>query len=208
MLSGETANGKYPLKAMQVMTQTCGRVEDAMIHHRLGADGGSPYDLSATNLDVVAQTDIFSMGVARMVTGHRSGSFLLSGGMGGTGPTSISSLLAYNAVCMTNSIGATVVVFTRTGYMATVLSHYRPDGQIFAFTDSSETLGRLSLYHNVTAMRIDFKSTFDETFKDAIKTLQLSAGERVVLVQSGHQPIWRESNSHVLQIYTVPGDEC
>ena len=109
---------------------------------------------------------------------------------------------------MTNSIGATVVVFTRTGYMATVLSHYRPDGQIFAFTDSSETLGRLSLYHNVTAMRIDFKSTFDETFKDAIKTLQLSAGERVVLVQSGHQPIWRESNSHVLQIYTVPGDEC
>ena len=67
MLSGETANGKYPLKAMQVMTQTCGRVEDAMIHHRLGADGGkaiaealklnavlTDLNIAANNLDAEA----------------------------------------------------------------------------------------------------------------------------------------------------------
>ena len=210
MLSGETANGKYPLKAIKVMSNTCKTTESAMIKSKnsQGVMKSKVFGESSVSLDIIQQSDTYNMGVARMVTSHRSGSFLHSGA--GTGPTSISSLLAYNSICMANSIGAVLVVFTRTGTMATVLSHYRPDNAIYAFTDNEDALGRLSLYHGVNAEKITFKSTFDDTFADAINKLVqqklVDAGDSVVLVQSGVRPIWRCRSTHILQVYTVGGE--
>jgi len=47
----------------------------------------------------------------------------------------MSEMFAYHATMMSNTLGTSTVVFTRSGFMAILLSHYRPAGTIFAFTD-------------------------------------------------------------------------
>jgi pyruvate kinase len=47
----------------------------------------------------------------------------------------MSEMFAYHATMMSNTLRTSIVVFTRTGFMAILLSHYRPSGTIFAFTD-------------------------------------------------------------------------
>jgi pyruvate kinase len=49
--------------------------------------------------------------------------------------THMSEMFAYHATMMANTLGTSIVVFTRTGFMAMLLSHYRPSGTIFAFTN-------------------------------------------------------------------------
>ncbi len=48
--------------------------------------------------------------------------------------------------------------------MPALLSHYRPDAQIYAFTESAAVQRRLALYHGVTALRMPFGDDADETF--------------------------------------------
>lgn len=47
----------------------------------------------------------------------------------------MSEMFAFHATSMSNTLGTSIVVFTRTGFMAVLLSHYRPTGTIFAFTN-------------------------------------------------------------------------
>lgn len=47
----------------------------------------------------------------------------------------MSEMFAFHATMMSNTLGTSTVVFTRTGFMAILLSHYRPSGTIFAFTN-------------------------------------------------------------------------
>ncbi len=48
--------------------------------------------------------------------------------------------------------------------MPTLLSHYRPDMPIYAFTENKTVQRRLALYHGVTAIHIKFLSDADATF--------------------------------------------
>lgn len=48
--------------------------------------------------------------------------------------------------------------------MPALLSHYRPDGIIYAFTENRAVQRRLALYHGVTALHMRFGETADETF--------------------------------------------
>nr|GMC57813.1 plastidial pyruvate kinase 2 [Ipomoea batatas] len=47
----------------------------------------------------------------------------------------MSEMFAFHATMMSNTLGTSIVVFTRTGFMGILLSHYRPSGTIFAFTN-------------------------------------------------------------------------
>lgn len=47
----------------------------------------------------------------------------------------MSEMFAFHATLMSNTLGTSILVFTRTGFMALLLSHYRPAGTIFAFTN-------------------------------------------------------------------------
>ena len=47
----------------------------------------------------------------------------------------MSEMFAFHATMMANTLGASILVFTRSGFMAALLSHYRPTGTTFAFTN-------------------------------------------------------------------------
>jgi len=166
MLSGETAHGKYPLKAVKVMHTVALRTETSL------PIGTNPPGQS---------------------TAYKS---------------HMGAMFAFHATTMANTLATPIIVFTRTGSMAILLSHYRPSSTIFAFTNVERVKQRLALYHGVMPIYMQFSDDAEETFSRALKLLQskslLKEGEYVTLVQSGAQPIWRRESTHHIQVRKVP----
>uniref|UniRef100_A0A803LU43 Pyruvate kinase n=1 Tax=Chenopodium quinoa TaxID=63459 RepID=A0A803LU43_CHEQI len=168
MLSGETAHGKYPLKAVKVMHSVALRMESS---------------LKPTNDSPPVPSSIYKshMGV----------------------------MFAFHATTMANTLGTPVIVFTKTGSMAIHLSHFRPSSTIFAFTNEQRVKQKLSIYHGVMPIYMEFSDDAEETFSRALKMLTSKAlvkeGQHVTLVQSGAQPIWRQESSHHIQVRKVQG---
>ncbi|KAL9690544.1 hypothetical protein QQ045_010946 [Rhodiola kirilowii] len=165
MLSGETAHGKFPLKAVKVMHTVSLRTEATI------ASGQMP-----TNL-------------GQAFKNHTS------------------EMFAYHATMISNTLGTSLLVFTRTGFMAILLSHYRPSGTIFALTNDKRTQQRLALYQGVCPIYIEFSDDAEETFNNAVALMQdqglVKQGEEVALVQSGRQPIWRFQSTHNIQVRKI-----
>ncbi|KAH7651528.1 Pyruvate kinase protein [Dioscorea alata] len=165
MLSGETAHGKYPLKAVKVMHTVALRTEATIV-------GGE----KPANLGLAFKNHM-------------------------------SEMFAYHATMMSNTLGTSIVVFTRSGFMAILLSHYRPSGTIYAFTDNERVRQRLALYQGVCPIYLQFSNDAEKTFTDALSYLQkqgmVKEGEEVALVQSGKQAIWRSHSTHNIQVRKV-----
>ncbi|KAG9448347.1 hypothetical protein H6P81_014475 [Aristolochia fimbriata] len=166
MLSGETAHGKFPLKAVKVMHTVALRTEATMM-----GGGEKPANLG------------------QVFKNH------------------MSEMFAFHATMMSNTLGTSIVVFTRTGFMSILLSHYRPSGTIFAFTDDERVRQRLALYQGVCPIYMKFSEDAEATFESALSYLQkqgmVKDGEEVALVQSGRQPIWRLQSTHNIQVRKV-----
>ncbi|XP_023554087.1 pyruvate kinase isozyme G, chloroplastic-like isoform X2 [Cucurbita pepo subsp. pepo] len=162
MLSGETAHGKYPLKAVNVMHTVALRMEST-----LPVNSTTPNPLSV----------------------HKR---------------HMGDMLAFHTTTMANTLKTPIIVFTRTGSMAILLSHYRPCSTIFAFTDDDRIKQRLVLYHGVMPIYMQFSSDAEETFSRALELLvdkgHVVDGDHVTLVQSGAQPIWRKESIHHIQL--------
>ncbi|XP_020239814.1 plastidial pyruvate kinase 2 [Cajanus cajan] len=165
MLSGETAHGKFPLKAVKVMHTVALRTEATI-------PGGQ-----------------MPPNIGQVFKNH------------------MSEMFAYHATMMSNTLGTSTVVFTRTGFMASLLSHFRPSGSIFAFTDEKRVRQKLALYQGVCPIYMEFCDDSEATFSRALDLLQkqgmVKEGEEVALVQSGRQPIWRFQSTHNIQVRKV-----
>eukprot|EP00268_Persea_americana_P064576 TRINITY_DN8519_c0_g1_i1.p1 TRINITY_DN8519_c0_g1~~TRINITY_DN8519_c0_g1_i1.p1 ORF type:complete len:651 (+),score=133.01 TRINITY_DN8519_c0_g1_i1:224-1954(+) len=165
MLSGETAHGKFPLKAVKVMHTVALRTEATMV----GGDKPS-------NLGRAFKNDM-------------------------------SEMFAFHATMMSNTLSTSIVVFTRSGFMAILLSHYRPSGTIFAFTDDERVRQRLALYQGICPIQMQFSDDAEDTFAKALSYLQnqgmVKEGEEIALVQSGRKPIWRSQSTHNIQVRKV-----
>ncbi|XP_004300264.1 PREDICTED: pyruvate kinase isozyme G, chloroplastic [Fragaria vesca subsp. vesca] len=165
MLSGETAHGKYPLKAVKVMHTVALRTESSLPISTI-----PPIQLSAYKRHM-------------------------------------GEMFAFHSTIMANSLNTPIIVFTRTGSMAVLLSHYRPCSTIFAFTNEERIKQRLVLYQGVLPIYMQFSNDSEETYSRAIQLLvakgHLKEGEHVTLVQSGAQPIWRKESSHHIQVRKV-----
>ncbi|XP_058778126.1 pyruvate kinase isozyme G, chloroplastic isoform X2 [Vicia villosa] len=118
-------------------------------------------------------------------------------------------MFAFHATTMSNTLNTPIIVFTRTGSMAILLSHYRPNSTIFAFTNEGRIKQRLGLYHGVMPIYMQFSNDSEETFARALKLLlskgHIQEGQYVTLVQSGAQPIWRKESIHHIQVREVHG---
>ncbi|XP_057976686.1 pyruvate kinase isozyme G, chloroplastic isoform X2 [Malania oleifera] len=167
MLSGETAHGKYPLKAVRVMHTVALRTESS---------------LPVSTIPPIQST---------VYKNH------------------MGAMFAFHAATMANTLITPIIVFTRTGSMAVLLSHYQPSSTIFAFTNEERVKQRLALYHCVMPIYMQFTDDAEETFSRALNILLtkglLRAGEHVTLVQSGAQPIWRRESTHHIQVRKVQG---
>ncbi|KAI7749457.1 hypothetical protein M8C21_010680 [Ambrosia artemisiifolia] len=130
MLSGETAHGKFPLKAVNVMHTVSLRTESS----------------------IMGSGTVFSLNQA--FKNH------------------VSEMFAYHATSMSNTLGTSIVVFTRTSSMAVLLSHYRPNGTIFAFTDNKRVQQKLALYQGVCPIYMEFSDDAEETFANALVVLK------------------------------------
>ncbi|KAG5375104.1 hypothetical protein IGI04_039700 [Brassica rapa subsp. trilocularis] len=165
MLSGETAHGKFPLKAAGVMHTVALRTEATI----------------TTSSEMPAN-------------------------LGQAFKNHLSEMFAYHATMMSNTLGISTVVFTKTGFMAILLSHYRPSGTIYAFTNEKKIQQRLALYQGVCPIYMEFSGDAEETFANALATLLsrrfvvVGKGEEIVIVQSGSQPIWRSQSTHNIQV--------
>ncbi|CAL9757505.1 unnamed protein product [Musa acuminata subsp. burmannicoides] len=173
MLSGETAHGKYPLKAVKVMHNVAIRTESTV-----------PSDIL-----------------------HTTAAAIQTGDCGDVSQGHISAMFAFHATNMANTLGTPIIVFTQTGSMPILLSHFRPCSTIFAFTNQERVKQRLVLYHGVLPIHMQFYENADETFSRAIKHLMnlkyLKQGESVTLVRSGTRPIWRSEFTHHIQVRKV-----
>lgn len=183
MLSGETAHGKFPLKAVKVMHTVALRTESTL------SSGVAP---------LIPTTDV-----------QAHASFNQAVYDGEFGQRHMSAMFAAHTTTMANTLGTPIVVFTRTGSMAILLSHNRPFSAIFAFTDQERIKQRLALYHGVLPIYMQFSGDVEETFARAIKRLLegkfLKLGDFVTLVQSGTHSIWRQESTHHIQVRKVQG---
>ncbi|KAG6409845.1 hypothetical protein SASPL_127887 [Salvia splendens] len=165
MLSGETAHGKFPLKAVNVMHTVSLRMEATITAPPTPANLGQAFK------------------------------------------NHMSEMFAYHATKVSNNLGTSIVVFTRTGFMAILLSHYRPRSTIFAFTNEKKIQQRLALYQGVCPIHMEFSADAEETFNNALTLLQKQGlakeGEHVAVVQSGKQPIWRSESTHNIQLRKI-----
>ncbi len=142
MLSGETATGKHPLKALEVMDVVARRIERQMgldTRVKIQASENAKYEIA------------------------RSASILNN-----------------------NLKAAATLVFTRRGLMAVLLSQCRPNGPIYAFTNTTHVRRRLGIHWGVNAFRIKFSKDPEKSISRAIAKLQrknlLKEGDRLIVL--------------------------
>ncbi len=142
MLSGETATGKHPLKALEVMDVVARRIEKQM----------------ALDTKVTVQAS-----------------------------ENAKYEIARSAAILNNNLKATAtLVFTRRGLMAVLLSQCRPNGRIYAFTNTTHVRRRLGIHWGVNAFRIKFSKDPEVSIGRAIEQLQrkklLKKGDRMIVL--------------------------
>jgi pyruvate kinase len=142
MLSGETATGKYPLKALEVMDVVARRIERQM-----------EQDTEVT----VQASDNAKYEIARSAS-----------------------------ILNNNLKAAATLVITRRGLMAVLLSQCRPNGQIYAFTNTTHVRRRLGIHWGISTFRIKFSKDPEVSIGRAILQLQrknlLKEGDRMIVL--------------------------
>lgn len=90
------------------------------------------------------------------------------------------------AILANNLKASALIVFTRRGSMATLVSYFRPNSPIFAFTNTTTVRRRLNLYWGVYPFRIEFSQNPEKTIQRAFSLLKskgyLKAGDKVIVV--------------------------
>lgn len=125
MLSGETAFGKYPVQAVEMMARIIEEAEKTP-YFRLG------------HRDVPADTVI-----------------------------SFAQSICHAAYHSSREIGAKfIIAFTETGFTARLISKYRPECPIIAFTPHEETCRRVSLYWGTIPIQMDFARDTQEAIRE------------------------------------------
>eukprot|EP00850_Spirogloea_muscicola_P008351 SM000044S15998 [mRNA] locus=s44:422399:425815:- [translate_table: standard] len=150
MLSGESAMGQYPDKALAVLRTVSLRIEkwcrDEKHHENMRLQSLSS-QLSER----------------------------------------ISEQICNSAAQMANQLGVDAIfVYTRRGYMASLLSRNRPDCPIFAFTDSKPVRRRLNLYWGLIPFEIQFSDDMEANLRRTFVLLKargmMKSGDLVVAV--------------------------
>jgi len=168
MLSGETAVGAFPIKAVEAMALICLATEEGTLSSR----GDHP--------------------VSFVGDGNR-----------------VASAVAQAATEIAINVDAKMIVaFSESGNTARLISKYRPEVGIHAFSPSGETQRRMALYWGVNAHHIDRRSSTDEEITVASRVLKseglVTDGERVVMVAG--VPPNRKASTNLVKVHEIGED--
>ncbi len=111
--------------------------------------------------------------------------------------------IAAATVAAVNMLGAPlIVVITKTGFSARIVSSHRPQVPILALTDNPQTCGKLALVWGVTPHLVESRPTYTamaELGRQAVLDLGLAApGDRVVFT-AGH-PFGVSGTTNLLKV--------
>jgi pyruvate kinase len=95
--------------------------------------------------------------------------------------------IARSASILNNNLKATAsLVFTRRGLMAVLLSQCRPNGPIYAFTNTTHVRRRLNIHWGVHAFAIKFSKDPEVSISRAVAKLQqqnfIKQGDRIIVL--------------------------
>ncbi|PIZ71565.1 pyruvate kinase [Candidatus Peregrinibacteria bacterium CG_4_10_14_0_2_um_filter_43_11] len=142
MLSGETAAGNYPFKALEVMDTVARRIEKHLSQDKT---------------------------IRARVSNNPKQQIVLSA-----------------AILANNSEANAILVFTRSGFMASLLSRTRPNSPLYAFASTAHVCRKLHLYWGLRSFRIDFSPNPEDSIQKAIGVLKkqkrLKKGSTIVIV--------------------------
>ncbi len=99
----------------------------------------------------------------------------------------IPGVVAESAVHAAASLGAkAIVVFTRSGHTARIVSKFRPDAPVLAFTPNGSSARRMALYRGVESALTKRSSSPERMVESALKEIRargvVSRGENLVVV--------------------------
>lgn len=95
--------------------------------------------------------------------------------------------IARSASILNNNLKArATLVFTRSGLIATLLSQCRPNGSIYAFTNTPHVRRRLGMHWGIQAFRIKFSNDPEVSIGRAIEKLlreeKITKGDRIIVL--------------------------
>lgn len=95
--------------------------------------------------------------------------------------------IARSASILNNNLhAAATLVFTRSGLIAVLLSRCRPNGPIYAFTNTPHVRRRLGIYWGIQAFRIKFSKEPEVSIDRAVERLleknRIKRGDRVIVL--------------------------
>ncbi len=121
-------------------------------------------------------------------------------------PTFLSDEICFTSVRMSSHIGAkAIIAMTRSGYTGYKVASYRPEADIFIFTDNRPLLNTLNLVWGVRGFYYDKFESTDKTIYDVVEILKANdivvPGDRVLNCMS--MPIHRRSRTNTIKITVV-----
>ena len=164
MLSGESAAGLHPMKCLDVLRTVALRTEQQQLSFSFQGDQSLTSDL-----------------LERLYNRSGENSQISE-------QEYISEGLCASAAHLSQQLNASAIfVYTKRGYMASLLSRCRPSCPIFAFTDTDRVRRKMNLFWGVNPFRIDlFKDNPEVTVERTFKLLRardlVKEGELVIVV--------------------------
>lgn len=171
MLSGESAMGLHPQKAIEVLRGVSLRME-----HWSREEGHS----ETTPLPEISTSE--------------------------TGRTS--EQICNSAAQIANKLGADAIfVYTRRGYMASLLSRNRPDCPIFAFTESPNVMRRMDLQWGIVPFQFAFRKDLESNLLQSLSLLKahgmVKPGNLVVAVSDVSSSSQSAGTLQSIQVHVV-----
>ena len=168
MLSAETATGRYPVEAVEMMARIARRAE------------------SALGLGRIARLQPTIAFPAPAVPG-------------------VTESISLATVAVADSLGATIVTATASGFTARMVARHRPAAPIIAVTSSEAIARQQTLTWGVYPVRVDEAATTDEMFNRAATAARQSGlvdpGSLIVITAGA--PPGNPGTTNLIKVHTL-----
>ncbi|MDX5321694.1 MAG: pyruvate kinase, partial [Bacteroidota bacterium] len=121
-------------------------------------------------------------------------------------PTFISDEVCFTAVRMSSHLRARAIVsMTRSGYTGYKIASFRPEANIFIFTNNLPLLNTLNLVWGVRGFFYDKYSSTDETFNDVLDILKENdfVYKNDIVINTASMPIHEKSRTNSIKVRKV-----